>query len=106
MTVIRVTTGLLAGLMLGSIIVGFASADFGDEGRQILDLAWGRVTLVDLYAGLVLFGGWVWLRERTAAAFPWIVGLVFLGNLAAALYAFVAAVRSETVRDLLLGDTR
>ena len=103
MTAIRVTTAVTAAVMLVTIIAGFAAADFGDQGRQILDLAWGRVTLIDLYAGLVLFAGWVWLRERTAIVVPWLIGLVVLGNLAAGIYALMAAMRSSTVSEFLTG---
>ncbi len=103
MRAIRVVSAAMAVVMAATIVYGFAAGDFGDEGGMILDLAWGRVTLIDLYVGLVLFGGWIVLRERGPIALAWIAGLVVLGNLTAAVYAFIAAMRSETVPTFLLG---
>ncbi len=103
MRTIRFVAGVLTLTMAGTIALGFAAGDFGDEGRAIVDLAWGRVTLIDLYVGLAIFGGWIVLRERRVTALPWLVGLVFLGNLAAALYLFVASLREDDVAALLLG---
>lgn len=90
--------------MIGAILYGFLAGSFGDEGGQILDLAWGRVTLIDLYLGLSLFGTWIGWRERSILrTFPWIVGLVGLGSLAAGLYVLLAATRSETKEDFFFG---
>lgn len=100
---IRIITGLLTVVMAVTILLGFAAGDFGDEGGIIIDLAWGKVTLIDLYVGLGLFGGWIALRERSCRTLPWLAALAVLGNLAAAAYAFFAALRATSVRDFLLG---
>ncbi len=77
--------------MAGALIYGFSSGDFRAEGSAILDLAWGRVTLIDLYVGLFLIGAWVVWRERSVLrALPWLIGMVFLGSLAAAAYVVYA----------------
>lgn len=84
-----------AAVMVAAISYGFAAGDFGDEGSQILDLAWGRVSLIDLYAGLALFVAWVVYRERSPVrSLIWIVLLVVTGNLAAGAYVGMAAGRS------------
>ena len=82
------TTGWIGvGLMVAALTYGFTTGDFGSEGSQILDLAWGRVTLIDLYTGLFLIGAWiVWREGSLVRALPWLVGMVFLGALAAAAY--------------------
>jgi hypothetical protein len=82
------TTGWIGvALMVAALVYGFTAGDFGAEGSQILDLAWGRVTLIDLYTGLFLIGGWiVWREGSLITALPWLVGMVFLGALAAAAY--------------------
>ena len=103
MRTVRVITALLTVVMAGTILYGIAAGSFGEEGGEILDLAWGRVTLIDLYVGLALFGGWIVLRERNASAVPWLVALIFLGNLASALYALIAAMRSDTMVEFLAG---
>lgn len=97
-------TGVVTLSMAGAIVYGFVAGDFGDEGSAILDLAWGRVTLIDLYLGLVLFGGWIVMRERSVRAVPWLLALVVLGNFAAGLYAFIVSMRSTTVTAFLIGE--
>jgi len=103
MRAIRIITAALTVVMAATIIYGMSAGSFGDEGGEILDLAWGRVTLIDLYVGLALFGGWIVIRERSPVAVPWLVALVLLGNFATALYAFVAAMRSDSVIAFLTG---
>ena len=103
MSVIRIVSAVLTITMAATIAYGFASGDFGDEGSTILELAWGRVTLIDLYVGLGLFAAWVLLRDGPRRAVPWLVGFVVLGNLATALYAFAAARRATSVEEFLLG---
>ncbi len=74
-------------LMVGALVYGFSAGSFGAEGSQILDLAWGRVTLIDLYTGLFLVAGWILWREGSLVrALPWLIAMVFLGSLAAAAY--------------------
>ena len=104
MGVIRTVTAGLAIVMGATIIYGFVAGDFGDEGTTILDLAWGRVTLIDLYVGLGLFAAWVLLRDGPRRAIPWLVGFVVLGNLATAIYAFAAARRAGSVEEFLVGE--
>jgi hypothetical protein len=103
MRTIRIITAALTVVMAATIIYGMFAGSFGGEGGEILDLAWGRVTLIDLYVGLALFGGWIVIRERSPVAVPWLVALVLLGNFATALYAFVAAMRSDSVIAFLTG---
>lgn len=97
----------VVGLVVMVAMIGFAvaSGSFVEEGAAIWGLAWGKVTLVDLYVGLVFFGVWVAWRERSwAATALWWVALAGLGNLAAAVYLVRAAFGSEDVRELLTGE--
>jgi hypothetical protein len=78
-------------VMVTALVYGFSAGEFGAEGSAILELAWGRVTLVDLYTGLALIGAWIVWRERSLVrALPWLI-MVFLGSLAAAAYVARAA---------------
>ena len=78
-------------VMVAALVYGFTAGEFGTEGSAILDLAWGRVTLIDLYTGLALIGAWiVWREGSLLRALPWLVGMVFLGSLAAAAYVVLA----------------
>ncbi len=86
--------GLLA--MTAALIYGFAVGDFGGEGRQLLSMPWGIVSLVDLYVGFILFSGWIVYRERSAArAVPWVVLMMVLGFWTASLYALLALQASD-----------
>ena len=71
---------------------------------MIWALPWGRVSLIDIYVGLSFFALWVAFREKS----PWVVGgwwlgLLILGNLAAAVYLVVASFSSRTPHELMLG---
>lgn len=104
MRTIRTFTGLLAAAMAATIIYGFVAGNFGDEGSAILDLAWGRVTLIDLYIGLALVGGWIVIRDGWRRAIPWFAGLIVLGSFAAAVYAYLAARGADSVSEFLTGS--
>lgn len=90
--------------MVVAIWFGAVEGEFAAEGSQIWALPWGRVSLVDLYLGLAIFGGWVAVRERRPlTTLLWWVSLVVLGNLAAGVYLTIAAFRSHDFEHLLLG---
>lgn len=91
-------------VMVGVIAYGLVSGEFGDEADILLGLAWGRVTLVDLYVGLIMFGTWVAVRETSwLVRIAWWVGFVVMGNLATAIYLMVASFTSEDPEELLFG---
>lgn len=104
MRIVRVISVALTIVMLATIVYGLVSGDFGGEGSELLALPWGRVTLVDLYVGLAIFGIWVAVREtRWPARFGWWVALLALGNLAAAAYLMVASFTSDDPDELMFG---
>jgi hypothetical protein len=99
---IRIVAALGVAVMTIALFFGFTAGDFTGEGGQILDLIWGRITLIDLYVGIALFGSFVAWRERSAgAAAIWIATFIVLGNLATALYVLLAALRSDSIEELL-----
>ena len=70
--------------------------DFAAEGAILLSLAWGRVSLIDVYVGFFLFCGWVVYREQsTAGRILWAALVLVLGNMMACLYVLLALHRSE-----------
>lgn len=91
MRTIRIAA-LVAGVaMVAVIAVALVTGDLAAEGRVIWGLPWGRVSLVDIYAGLVIVGAVIVVRERRPVRWvPWLVALVVLGNLATAAYVLVA----------------
>ena len=81
--------GLLA--MTGVLIYGFTVGDFGEEGKQLLSMPWGIVSLVDLYVGFTLFTGWIVYREKSLVrSIVWAVLMMVLGFWTASLYSFIA----------------
>ena len=104
MVVIRIVTVTLTVVMFAAIVVAMTTGDFGTEGSWILDNPWGRMSLIDIYVGIALFAGWVFLREGSPwVAVLWLPAFVILGNAGTALYAAIAAFRTDDVRSFLLG---
>jgi hypothetical protein len=83
-------------IMVASLAVAFSTGDFGTEGSEIMELAWGRMSLIDLYVGAALVGGWIAHRERSwPRILAWWLALIVLGHLASAIYVVVAARSSD-----------
>jgi hypothetical protein len=86
--------GLLA--MTGALIYGFTAGDFGAEGRTLLSMPWGVVSLIDLYVGFTLFSGWIVYREASPArAAIWVLLVMVLGFFTASLYTWMALRASD-----------
>jgi len=96
MTRVMIVAGLGALAMAGILVYGFAVGDFAGEGSRLLAMPWGRVSLVDLYVGFVLFACWILFRDGfTPLSASWIAGVMVLGSLAICLYLLVAAGSSQ-----------
>jgi hypothetical protein len=94
--------GLLA--MTAVLIYGFTVGSFAEEGKQLLSMPWGIVSLVDLYVGFVLFSGWIVYREKSVVrSVVWVVLMMVLGFWTASLYTFIAL---QTSRMLALACSR
>ena len=94
-TVVFVLAGIGFVAMAVALVYGFGLGNGWEELRTLVRYPWFNVSLVDVYVGFALFGGWVAFRERSRTkAAVWIVLILTLGNLIACLYAFLAAWRS------------
>jgi len=81
--------GILA--MAAVLVYGFIVGDFSSEGRLLLAMPWGIVSLVDLYVGFILFSGWIVYREKAILpSIIWVVLMMVLGFFTGALYTFIA----------------
>jgi hypothetical protein len=77
--------------MTAAITYGLVAGDFWGEGRVIMRMPWGVISVIDVYAGAALFSGWIAARERSALKTAgWVVAIVVLGNFATSLYALLA----------------
>jgi len=102
MRAIRTVSALGVAAMTIALIYGFTSGDFSGEGGQILDLIWGRVTLIDLYVGVAIIAAFVFWRERSLpVSIAWLAMFVVLGHWATALYVLIASMRARSVEELL-----
>jgi hypothetical protein len=102
MTAIRTVSALGVAAMTIALIIAFTTGDFSGEGGQILDLIWGRVTLIDLYVGVAIIAAFVFWRERSAPiSIAWLAAFIVLGHWATALYVLVASLRATSVEELL-----
>jgi hypothetical protein len=89
-------SALFAAVMLALIARASLLGRFWQEGGVLVALAWGKVTLADLYVGFALFSGWVVFREASALRAIGFMALVMtLGNAFAAVYVLIALLRSR-----------
>lgn len=87
-------SGLL--IMLTIICYALLYGDFFKEGAVLVDMAWGMVTLVDLYMGLLLFSFWViWREENKLVALFWSLLILLLGNVLSCVYIIKAVYHAE-----------
>ena len=77
--------------MTVALIYGFTVGDFAEEGKHLLSMPWGIVSLVDLYVGFLLFSGWIVYRERSMLrSIIWAVLMMVLGFWTGSLYTLIA----------------
>jgi len=96
MRAVKISAILITIIMLLTLLYGFVYGDFFNEGSILLSLAWGKVSLIDVYIGFILFSGWVLYREeRLSLAFLWIILILLLGNFIASLYVTLSLFKSN-----------
>lgn len=96
-----------AALVMGTAIaVAIVTGDIAAEGSEILALAWGRVSLIDIYVGVVIVAAWIVWRDGAGPGAAWLVALVVLGHLATAVYVAWRSWTCDGVADVLIGPRR
>jgi hypothetical protein len=96
MNYVKVLAWIGALAMGGILIYGFTVGDFSGEGKELLSMPWGIVSMVDLYVGFFLFSAWIVFREKSRLqAGIWVVFMMVLGSFTASIYTLVALYRSE-----------
>ena len=104
MKVLQILSWLVVAAMALVIVAAFGQSSFVEEASAIWALPWGKVTVVDIYTGLLLVGAWIALRERSPLRIGlWWLALVALGNLATGAYVIVALRGANSVEEVLLG---
>ncbi|MFZ4401720.1 MAG: DUF1475 family protein [Bacteroidales bacterium] len=83
-------------IMLFTLLYGFICGDFFREGSILISLVWGKVSLIDVYIGFILFSAWVLYREESRSySILWIVFILLLGNFITSLYVTIALFKSN-----------
>jgi hypothetical protein len=87
------------------LVYGFTVGDFSSDGQKILNNPWGIVSLVDLYAGFILFSIWIAFREKSPImTVIWIVLMMVFGFWTGSFYVLYHAIKAKgDWRQLLLG---
>ena len=83
MTITKVIAYLITIAMVSTIFWAQNQVSLFDS--IIPSLPWGIVSLVDLYAGFILVGIWIFYKEKTVSALVWIFFIMTLGNLTTAI---------------------
>ncbi len=77
-------------IMFFALIYGFIYGDFFGEGSILMSLAWGQISLIDVYIGFSLVGVWIIFRENNLPrALAWVLAIFILGNFLACLYVWI-----------------
>ena len=93
MTITKVIAYLITIAMVSTIFWAQNQVSVFDS--IIPSLPWGVVSLVDLYAGFILVGIWIFYKEKTVSALVWIFFLMTLGNLTTAIYVIYSINKSN-----------
>lgn len=98
-----ITMGLI---MFFGFLYGFMKGDLMNEGTMLFSIPWGRVMILDIYIGFVIFGIWIYFREQTIRRFLiWFIPLLFIGNLIAIAYLIYAIFNSKNdMHKLMFGN--
>jgi len=106
----RTSVILSVWLVLLTLVIGWAHTIelFYLSGiRQVLDVFWGRIVLVDFVASLVLIGVWIAMLhppgQRLSRGIPWTLGVVILGTPVALVFFLLRARTRSTAQDIFLG---
>ncbi len=105
MSTLRTVAVVATLAMAATIVYGFVAGDFTADGAALLDLAWGRVTMVDLSLAFGAVWAWIAFREGSVGtAMLWAILIITLGSLAIWGYIAWRATTSRDATHLLLGD--
>jgi len=92
MKILIVLACLGAAAMTAVLAHGFIQGTLAVDGRQLLAMPWGVVSLVDLYVAFILFAAWILFRDGgSLRSWAWIAAVMALGSLAICLYVLVCA---------------
>ena len=78
-------------VMLSMLIYGFTIGSFTCEGKILLGMPWGQISLVDIYIEFIIVSAWVVHRENNAIkSLIWVLLILTFGSMISCLYIFIA----------------
>lgn len=90
-------------LLVVAIFAAGLDKSLGAGFAAITAEGWGVVTLLDLYAGLLVIAAWIFALERSPrTALVWALALMLLGNVVTLVYLLRRARHARRFRDLFL----
>ena len=103
----RVIGIIVTAALVAAMGHGIASGDLWAEGAALMDLAWGRVSLADIYTGVFVLGAWIlWREQSLIRALPWLALLLVGGNFAIGPYLLWITRDGGSAAQLMVGDRR
>jgi len=104
MRVLRLLAVVMIAAMVTAVTIAFLTSPFTTDGRELIDLAWGRVTIIDLYLALGAFILWVGWRDGVGKALVWAFITAITGSAGIGVYLLLATRNATRVEDVLLGS--
>ena len=90
MKAIKIIVTILSGSLLAAIAWATWQGDGWAELKVLLTYPWFIMSLVDVYAGFLLFCLWVWFRESSLSRKLLLtLAIMLLGNLLACVYVLL-----------------
>ncbi len=87
---------MLAVIMFCAIVYGFIFSSFSDDGRAIMTITWGVISLIDIYIMFTLFSLWILFREGiNKKSVALVIIVMSFGSLSATLYTLYALAQSK-----------
>jgi len=78
-------------IMFGMLVYGFTIGSFTGEGKILLGMPWGQISLVDIYIEFIIVCFWIVYRENNwGKSLVWIILVLVLGSMISCLYIFLA----------------
>ncbi len=91
-------------IMVLMIIYSLSTNTFTTDGSILLSMAWGQMSMVDLYIGFLAVFGWICYREKeTLTRVIWFILLMTTGSLATCLYIAKAFNESNDKTEFFFG---